>query len=166
MGSAWLWQGLSLQALDCDRGGRRVFSGMTADLSPGGALILRGRNGSGKSSLLRLLAGYIRPAGGTLVWQGADAWDDIGQYQTNLHYVGHLDGVKPALSVAENVTLSASLMGHVSDPLAALDHFSLGHLADMPAKYLSAGQRRRLNLARLAAAALTGPPAARGGAMP
>jgi heme exporter protein A len=143
--------GVAAIALSCDRGGRRVFSGVDASLSPGDALVLRGPNGSGKSSLLRLLAGYIRPAAGVLRWNEADVWDDIGLYQSCVHYVGHLDAVKPVLSVRENITMWSALMGNAADPDAALAHFGLGNLAGLPAKYLSAGQRRRLNLARLGA---------------
>lgn len=143
--------GIMSQSLACDRGGRRVFSDVDISLSPGDALIVRGANGAGKSSLLRVLAGYIPPVSGVLTWNGAEVLDDIGLYQSCLHYVGHLDGVKPVLSVRENITLWSALMGDPMDPDEALAHFGLGNLADLPAKYLSAGQKRRLNLARLGA---------------
>jgi heme exporter protein A len=143
--------GIALHALACDRGGRRVFEGVQAALSPGDALVVRGTNGSGKSSLLRVLAGYIPAGDGTIAWNGADIRDDIGLYQSRLHYVGHLDGVKPVLSVRENIALWSVLMGDSMDIDAALSHFGLAKLADLPAKYLSAGQKRRLNLARLGA---------------
>ncbi len=144
--------GIALVGLSCDRGGRRVFSGLDATLSPGDALVLRGPNGSGKSSLLRVLAGFIRPVEGALRWNGEDVWGDIDNYQSCIHYVGHLDGVKPVLSVRENISLWSALMDDAMDVGDALTHFGLGNLADLPAKYLSAGQRRRLNLARLGAA--------------
>ncbi len=144
--------GVALAGLSCDRGGRRVFSGVDGTLSPSDALVLRGPNGSGKSSLLRVLAGFIRPVEGALRWNGEDVWGDIGNYQSCIHYVGHLDGVKPVLSVRENISLWSALMGDAMDLDDALTHFGLGNLADLPAKYLSAGQRRRLNLARLGAA--------------
>ena len=129
-----------------------MFEGVSLAMGPGEAALLRGPNGIGKSSLLRLLAGFLPPADGTLHWAGADIAEDIGLYRTQLHYVGHLDGVKPVLSVRENVRLYAQLLGNPQDEDQALDHFGLLSLADLPARYLSAGQRRRLNLARLAAA--------------
>jgi len=143
--------GIALHDLACDRGGRRVFTGVQADLSPGDALVVRGTNGSGKSSLLRVLAGYIPAGDGSITWNGINVRDDIGLYQSCLHYVGHLDGVKPVLSVRENIALWSLLMGDPMDVDAALAHFGLRKLADLPAKYLSAGQKRRLNLARLGA---------------
>jgi heme exporter protein A len=143
--------GILTQSLACDRGGRRVFTDVGMVLAPGDALVVRGANGSGKSSLLRVLAGYIPPAAGLLSWNGDDVSDDLGLYQSCLHYVGHLDGVKPVLSVRENITMWSALMGDPIDLEEALGHFGLAKLADLPAKYLSAGQRRRLNLARLGA---------------
>ena len=144
---------LSLVAKDiaCVRGGRTVFEGVSFAVQAGEALMLRGPNGTGKSSLLRLLAGYVPVAEGTLLWCGEDAHDDLEGYQPNLHYLGHLDAIKPVLSVRENISQWATLMGAEADSDEALAHFGLAKLADLPAKYLSAGQKRRLNLARLAA---------------
>ncbi|MBM3568471.1 MAG: heme ABC exporter ATP-binding protein CcmA [Alphaproteobacteria bacterium] len=139
---------LAVEALACRRGERDVFGGVGFALGPGEALALGGRNGSGKSSLLRLLAGLTRPAAGRIAWQGDDIWQDIESHRARVALIGHLDAVKPAESVAENLGFWARLGGGAV--AAALERFGLGHLAALPARYLSAGQRRRLALARLA----------------
>jgi len=142
--------------LTCIRGERRVFQGLDFSIEDGGVLVLTGPNGSGKSSLLRLMAGLITPAEGTLTWNGEATSEDPESHGGRLHYVGHLDAVKPMLSVAENVSFWASL--RVADKAlkdlvpSALDAFGISHLADVPGRFLSAGQKRRVNLARIAAA--------------
>ncbi len=138
------------QGLSCVRGGRVVFTGLGFDVGPGEALLLTGANGSGKSSLLRLLAGLARPSSGAIAWDGAAIADDPESHAARLHYVGHLDAVKPALTVAENLSLWTELRGG-GDVAAGLRRFGIENLADMPARLLSAGQRRRLALARIAA---------------
>lgn len=138
--------------LSCIRGGRVVFAGLSFDVGPGEALFLLGPNGSGKSSLLRVMAGLSRPETGVMRFDGDDTAEDPERFNRAFHYVGHLDGVKTALTLAENVHLSAGLRGARADAPAALARFGLDHLADMPARLLSAGQRRRLALTRLAAA--------------
>lgn len=139
--------------LTCLRGARIVFAGLEFRLPDGGALVLVGPNGSGKSSLLRLMSGLSRPFSGLLLWEGASVADDPGAHSGRLRYVGHLDAVKPTLTARENLAAWAGLDGG-SDPagraLGALDRFGLAHLADVPGRYLSAGQKRRVNLARLA----------------
>ena len=137
--------------LACERGGRPVFSGLGFELESGRALILGGRNGSGKSSLLRLLAGLLRPAGGSLAWDEAPVFDDLSRHAGRIHYLGHLDAVKPNLTVTENLDFWAGLQQgrHAEE---ALIHFGLDALAKEPARLLSSGQRRRLALARLLAA--------------
>ena len=135
----------------CIRGERPVFSGVSFRLERGGALALVGPNGSGKSSLLRILAGFLKPAGGTLEWNGAPVDEDWAAHRGRLHYVGHLDAVKPTLTVAENLDGWARFRGAARaapDALAALD---IADLADVPGRYLSAGQKRRLALARVLA---------------
>ena len=118
------------------------------ELAGGEALVVLGPNGAGKSTLLRVLAGLVRPAAGTLLWNGADALADLGEHARRLAYVGHQDAVKPGLSAAENLGFVQRLGGgSIADALAAL---GLAELADLPARMLSAGQRRRLALARLA----------------
>ena len=145
------------KSLACVRGGRVVFAGLDFSLDSGGALVLLGPNGSGKSSLLRVLAGLLRPAHGVLAWDGAAVTEDPEAHAARTHYLGHHDAIKPVLSVAENLRFWA----HLHDPHAeragravdtALARFGLAHLASIPGKMLSAGQKRRTNLARLLAA--------------
>lgn len=143
------------QNLLCRRGGRRVFQGLSFALEGGQALILRGANGSGKSSLLRVLAGLIDFADGHLTWDGVALEEDPDAHRKRLHYLGHADPIKPVFSVTENLMFWARLGedgGEEARIDAALDMFDLVHLRDLPARFLSAGQRRRLNLARLLAA--------------
>ncbi len=135
--------------IDCIRGERQVLSAAAFSLESGHALMLRGANGAGKSTLLRLMAGLMRPVKGVIVWDGVDIADDPAEHNARLTYIGHADAVKPALSVLENVAFWAELSGaggmSASDALSAL---GIGHLSDLPARYLSAGQRRRVNLTR------------------
>lgn len=140
------------RSLQCRRGGRDVFAGLDFALAPGGALLLTGPNGSGKSSLLRLMAGLLRPAGGKLLWDSRPVAEQAETHAARLHYLGHLDAVKPVLSVAENLRFWAALRGGTARLEAALDAFALTELAAVPGRLLSAGQRRRLALARLVAA--------------
>jgi heme exporter protein A len=140
------------EALACRRGGRLIFAGLSFTLPQGGALLLTGANGSGKSSLLRLLATLLAPEAGRLLWGGVPVSDNLPGYRALLGYVGHLDAIKPALSVRETLGFWAGLRGAaqtLDEPLAA---FGLDTIADWPCRWLSAGQRRRLALARLLAA--------------
>ncbi len=146
---------LSARSLTARRGGRLVFADLGFAVDRGGALVLLGRNGSGKSTLLRLLAGLARPASGTIAWDGAPIDDDLDTHHRRVAYVGALDALKPALTVAENLALARALKGLVRDDEAladALDAFDLAPLAALPARFLSQGQRRRATLARLVAA--------------
>jgi heme exporter protein A len=143
-------RGFAGSGLACRRGERLVFAGLDFALAPGGALALTGPNGSGKSSLLRLLAGLTPPEAGTLAWDGAPVRDDPAAHRARLHFIGHHDAVKPALTVTETVTFWAGMRGG-SAVAPALEHFGLAALADWPCRLLSAGQRRRLALARLVA---------------
>lgn len=129
-----------------------MFAGLSFELRPGDVLVLRGPNGSGKSSLLRLLAGFLRPAAGRLAWAGRLLGDDPAAHRARLHYVGHADAVKSLLTVRENLAFAAALGGgSVRAVEAALEAFDLHALAEVPARHLSAGQKRRLALARLLA---------------
>jgi heme exporter protein A len=140
--------------LGCVRGGRRVFEGVNFAVAAGTPLLLTGANGAGKSSLLRLIAGLIHPEDGTVTLEGGDDELSVGE-QT--HYLGHLDPLKGALSVMENLAfwmrfLNAEAVPDERDTAErSLDTVGLGQLADVPAAYLSAGQRRRLSLARMVA---------------
>ena len=140
--------------LVCFRGERTVFAGLSFTLEPGGALLLRGPNGSGKSSLLRLMAGLAKPLSGAVHWDGEDIATDPEAHNAHLHYVGHADPVKPVLTVGENLRFWALMKngGGDSDVTAALDQLGIGHLESVPGRFLSAGQKRRVNLARLLAA--------------
>ena len=136
----------------CVRGERRVFEGLSFALAAGGLLVLTGPNGSGKSSLLRIMAGLLRPAAGALLWDGAPVTDDPDAHAARLQYLGHLDAVKPVLSAAENLMFWAALHGGgAAEVTRALDGFDLGALAEVPGRMLSAGQKRRVALARLLA---------------
>ncbi len=138
-----------LQARDLAafRGERLVFEGISFQLAPGGALLLMGPNGAGKSTLLRLLAGLLAPGAGTLLWAGVPAFADRAAWAEQIAYLGHQDAVKMALSVEENLRFFAR---HADRPIgAALGALDLARLAPLPARFLSAGQRRRLALARL-----------------
>lgn len=144
-------QGLTVKGLDCVRGDRPVFAGLALNINPGRALLLSGANGSGKSSLLRILAGLLPPAAGTLKWEDEDIADDPEAHRRRIAYIGHADPVKPGLTVSENLEFWARLYGLDPNIEPSLFQFGIEHLADLPARYLSAGQRRRLTLARLAA---------------
>jgi heme exporter protein A len=113
-------------------------------------MLLTGPNGAGKSSLLRLVAGLLPPAEGRLLWDGEDALADRAGHARRLRYLGHADALKPALTARENLDFYARLWGGEVAP--ALEALGLAALADLPARVLSSGQKRRLALARLALA--------------
>ncbi|MBR0949708.1 heme ABC exporter ATP-binding protein CcmA [Bradyrhizobium canariense] len=138
---------LSGRGVICVRGGREVFSGLDFAAGSGEAVAVVGRNGSGKTSLLRLIAGLLIPAGGTIALDGGDSELTLPE---QCHYLGHRDALKPALSVAENLTFWADFLGGERfDAGESLATVRLDHAAHLPAAFLSAGQRRRLSLARL-----------------
>jgi len=139
-----------VEELACWRGERAVFAGLSFSLEAGEAVALLGPNGAGKSSLLRVLAGLLPTAEGRILWAGKDIRQDAPAHAGRLRYLGHLDALKPALSVRENLAFHAALSG--GDVDAALGSMGLAPLADLPARVLSAGQRRRLAIARLALA--------------
>jgi heme exporter protein A len=136
---------LVAENLVCRRGGREVFSDLRFSLSSGQALAVTGRNGAGKSSLLRMIAGLLRIEAGTLALSGGDPERSIGE---QAHYLGHQDALKPSLSVIENLEFWSAWLGG-GECHAALRAVGLDTLAGLPAAYLSAGQKRRLSLARL-----------------
>ena len=137
------------QNLTCLRGGRIVFEKLNFALDAGDALILVGPNGSGKSSLLRVMSGLLRSIAGAVLWCGESITDEPEAHNKRLHYVSHLDAVKPAFTAAENVAFWAGLRDGSADAPAALGAFGISHLAEIPGQLLSAGQKRRVNLARI-----------------
>jgi heme exporter protein A len=140
---------LSGRGLKCVRGGREVFSKLDFEVASGEALAVTGHNGSGKTSLLRLVAGLLLPAEGTIVLEGGEAELTLAE---QAHYLGHRDALKPALSVLENLSFWRNFLGgEALDTDASLKAVGIDHAANLPAAYLSAGQRRRLSLARLLA---------------
>ena len=142
--------GFTGRGLACRRGERRVFAGLDFTLAPGGALVLTGANGSGKSSLLRLMAGLTPPEAGLLAWDGVPLADDSAAHRARLHFIGHADALKPVLTVAETTAFWAGMRG--GDAVEeALERFGLMPFAETPCRLLSQGQRRRLALARLVA---------------
>ncbi|MBU0888788.1 MAG: heme ABC exporter ATP-binding protein CcmA [Alphaproteobacteria bacterium] len=143
----------SASGLACRRGERLVFRHLDFALPAGGALVLRGPNGSGKSSLLRILSGLLPPAAGKLSWGATPIADEPELHRDRLHYVGHLDAVKPTLTVRENLRFWAGMREALDEQAVtdALARFGISALANAPARFLSAGQKRRLALARLLA---------------
>jgi heme exporter protein A len=133
--------------LRCVRGGREIFSCLDFEASAGEVLAVTGRNGSGKTSLLRLIAGLLAISGGSVTLEGGDAELTLAE---QAHYLGHRDALKPALSVMENLGFWRDFLGgEAFDPAESLAAVGLDHAGHLPAAYLSAGQRRRLSLARL-----------------
>lgn len=148
-------QVLRTDALGCARGGRMLFSGLDVKVGSGEALIVSGPNGSGKSSLLRVLAGLLAPEAGRVLFPDDGREEDA---VPQIAYIGHLDGLKPSFTVEETLiywqgvlSVEGGLERRVSLREAALTAFGLWELDDTPVAYLSAGQRRRLALARLVA---------------
>ncbi|HEV3397156.1 MAG TPA: heme ABC exporter ATP-binding protein CcmA [Xanthobacteraceae bacterium] len=140
---------ISASNLGCLRGSREIFRNINFSLSSGQALAVLGPNGAGKSSLLRIVAGVLRTTSGRLSLEGGDPELTIPE---QAHYLGHLDALKPSLSVAENLAFWARYLGPGPGVLAdALEAVGLAPIRDLPAGYLSAGQRRRLSIARLVA---------------
>ena len=140
---------LAGRQIDCIRGGRAVFSGLDFEAASGQALAVTGPNGSGKTSLLRLIAGLLMPAGGSVALEGGTAELTLPE---QAHYLGHRDALKPALSVLENLSFWRDFLGgDAGEPGESLAKVGLAHATHLPAAYLSAGQRRRLSIGRLLA---------------
>jgi heme exporter protein A len=138
--------------LGCVRGDRRLFSDLNFSLGPGELLQLTGPNGSGKTSLLRLICGLLTPAEGEIRWQGANIRSLGEEYLAAITYIGHRNGVKDELTAMENVRVSSGLGGTEVNSAAAaevLKQMGLAGRENLPARMLSEGQRRRVSLARL-----------------
>jgi len=134
------------------RGDRRLFSGLDFSLSSGTYVQLTGPNGSGKTSLLRILCGLLTPAEGKVLWEGADIRSLHEDYFAAVTYLGHRPGVKDELSALENLRIANAVNGvdvSQQDMLAALQRMGLAGRESLPARFLSEGQRRRVALARL-----------------
>lgn len=137
---------LRVDELACRRSGRLIFAGLSFDLSSGDALIVTGRNGAGKSTLLAILAGRLASAGGRITTDGAGE----ATLAESLHWIGHRDGLKAALTAGENLEFAREILGAPTlTPRGALERVGLAHAHSLPVAYLSAGQRRRVALARL-----------------
>ncbi|HKG99870.1 MAG TPA: heme ABC exporter ATP-binding protein CcmA [Bradyrhizobium sp.] len=138
---------LSGRGISCVRGGREVFSGLDFEVSSGEALAVTGANGSGKTSLLRMIAGLLAMAEGSIALEGGETELILSE---QAHYLGHRDALKPALSVVENLSFWRDFLGgEASDARQSLATVGLDHAVLLPAAFLSAGQRRRLSIARL-----------------
>ncbi|MGQ0523254.1 MAG: cytochrome c biogenesis heme-transporting ATPase CcmA, partial [Betaproteobacteria bacterium] len=145
-----------LEAIDlgCERGTRTLFDRLQFAVGAGTLLRIAGANGSGKTSLLRIICGLAQPAHGDVLWQGQPVRHLREEYHRELLYIGHLPAVKDELTARENLRFSCALSGDtvgVETQNQALDRLGLERHADLPARYLSQGQRRRVALARLAA---------------
>lgn len=140
---------LTAEKLACTRGDRKLFDGLSFRVSAGQALAVEGANGAGKTSLLRMIAGFLAPAAGRLVLKSAQTEiTDAEERGKTIGWLGHHDGLKPQLTVREQLDFFARLYGRQADA-SALERVGLARQAELPCRYLSAGQRRRLALARL-----------------
>jgi heme exporter protein A len=138
---------LVVSGLACQRGERLLFRDIGFRLGAGEALLVTGENGSGKTTLLRALAGFLAPLAGSIALEGLTAGEHRREH---LHYLGHRDGLRAALTARENLAFAAALAGKGGlAPAAALAELGLPQVADLPVGVLSAGQRRRVALARL-----------------
>ena len=143
---------LNAYQLTCVRGDLQLFAGVDFLLEPGGALHVAGTNGSGKTSLLRMLASLSAPAAGEVRWNGKDIRKLREEFCSKLVYLGHANGVKDDLLAWENLVVATTLAGNPVDrdeAYDALDQLGLARAADLPTRSLSQGQRKRVALARL-----------------
>ncbi|MDM0076205.1 cytochrome c biogenesis heme-transporting ATPase CcmA [Variovorax sp. J2P1-59] len=147
-----LHDGLCVRELACARGGRRVFAGVSFDAAPGDVIQIRGSNGSGKSSLLRLLCGLLQPTGGHVHWRSRRVGTRDAAFASEVAYMGHAGGMSGELTVFENLRFSLHVAGATSSDAACRDVLRKLRLADREnerMRHLSQGQQRRLSLARV-----------------
>ncbi len=138
--------------LECVRGDRSLFNGLNFHLKAGECLVIHGDNGSGKTSLLRVLVGLAAPAAGALYWHGRKIKPLDEEYRCQLIYAGHLSGLKEELNAEENLKFALTLANETSSASAihtALHQVGLQGKENLPTRLLSQGQKRRVNLARL-----------------
>jgi len=142
---------LAVQGLACSRNDSVLFSGLEFVVNAGQMLMIEGANGSGKTSLLKTLCGFILPDEGEVFWCGNNIRNCMDDYLAGMRYVGHNNGVKSGLTCTENLNIACALFGAARsvDIAGILQQYGLGRHADTPAQMLSSGQRRRLALARL-----------------
>jgi heme exporter protein A len=143
---------LEINGLACSRGDHQLFSGLSFSLSNGELLRVEGANGSGKTSLLRTLCGFIQPEAGEILWRGQNIRELKEDYYAEMVYLGHHNAIKDELNALENLHISAGLAGCAIDDkqaIAALRRMGLRGRETLPVKVLSQGQRRRVALARL-----------------
>lgn len=143
---------LEISDLACARGDHRLFSGLSFSLAAGELLQVEGVNGSGKTSLLRALCGFLMPEAGTIRWRGEGIRELREDYHAEIIYLGHLNAIKDELNALENLHINAGLAGCTLDDkqaIAALRRMGLRGRETLPVKVLSQGQRRRVALARL-----------------
>jgi len=149
---------LEVRDLACERGDLRLFSGVNFTLGEGELLLVQGPNGSGKTSLLRLVAGLSRPVAGEVRWDGENVRELRESYAHDLLFIGHANATKDEFSADENLAVAREMAGRSSTPeerADALERIGLAHRAKLPARFLSQGQKRRVALARLCLAADT-----------
>jgi heme exporter protein A len=143
---------LEAREITCVRGERELFSGLSLKVLPGQCLHIRGENGVGKTSLLRLLTGLGSPESGEVLWSGHSIKKDASEYQSKLLFLGHRDALKEDLSALENLRMYAAIDGIAlseHDALASLWRFGLKGREDLPVNFLSAGQKKRVLMARM-----------------
>jgi heme exporter protein A len=139
---------LSCINLSLELQNKRIFSGLSLSLLPGSIYILKGANGSGKTSLLKIIAGLIKSSNGSILWNNKSInYEEY--YEKNLSYLSHENAIKNNLSVIENLLLWGDLKDHHQLLSPAIGHFKLADFADIKCKYLSAGWKKRIALARM-----------------
>ncbi|NNF60451.1 MAG: cytochrome c biogenesis heme-transporting ATPase CcmA [Gammaproteobacteria bacterium] len=143
-------EGLTAEALELWRGNRRLLAGVSFSAAPGSIVHITGRNGVGKTTLLRVMCGLTRPESGQVLWRGRRIEADAGAFHSELAWLGHREGLRPELTARENLELARRLQGREAGNAAAdLEKAGIGHLVDLAVRAFSAGQKRRVALLRV-----------------